>query len=146
MSAIINNIDMEDNEFRVKIQEMLAEQRRKDKETNRQYAQRTCQVSSQYTPSRSAPPPRPSIPTPPPQDGKDVRIQDLTEQNQELTKKYADLVKKANTLVEAYRELKTENETLKYKKAKRESATKVFSEVGKSFKSGYDKIILWFKT
>ena len=133
---------MEDNDFRESIQAMLAEQKRKNNESNKQYAQRTCHVASPYAPSRSAPPP----PTAPPNDGKDVRIQDLTEQNQKLTKQYADLVKKANTLVEAYRELKAENETLKKKKAKRDSVTQVFSKVGKTGNSVYEKIILWFKT
>jgi len=141
---ITNTIDMEDNEFRQKIEGMLLEQKRKKKESNREYAARTCQVASPY---------EPYAPTPPPKTGNEIKIETLTKENQKLREDYAGLVKKANTLVGAYRELKTENETLKTenetlkkKKAKRDSVIEVFNGVGKSGRNIYQKFIDWLKT
>jgi len=85
-------------------------------------------------------------PQPPRKTDDEIKISVLTEENEKLKKQYADLVKKANLLVEAYRNLKAENEVLTKKKAKRDSVAEVFSGIGKSGSNIYQKFIDWLKT
>ena len=151
MSTTINNIDMEDNfnhnafidaynDRMKRLTDIAGEQQMNT------YSERTCQVASPYAPHTS--------PTPPPiMSDDEVMIARLTEENKKLREDYAGLVKKANILVEAYRKLKTEietvkteNETLKIKKIKRDSVTKVFTKVGKSGHNIYQQFIDWLKT
>ena len=145
------------NEFKRMVQEKLEADMRKQAERSQRMAatsygrQTTCMVNNPYTPTqqkKASPPPRPS-----PLSRSEIEVERLTEENQKLKNQYSDLLKKANKLVEAYRELKTENEalvlknqTLTLKKMKKEAVTKSFADVGKGVQKGIDKIILWFNT
>ena len=76
----------------------------------------------------------------------DLKIQTLTDKNEELTKKYAVLLEKTNMLVDAFRRMEVENKTLKMKKDKRESWDKFLCGLWEGVDMMTKKIILWFKS
>jgi len=99
------------------------------------------------------PPPRASNQEPKRLTDEEIVINVLTEENQKLKKDYGELLKKANQLVQAYRELKTENEilvglntALSNKRMKKEAVTKGFADVGKGVQNAWNKTIEWFNT
>jgi uncharacterized protein (DUF3084 family) len=75
----------------------------------------------------------------------EIKISVLTEENQKLKDQYAELLQKANKLVAAYRELKTENETLKQKKAKRDSWSEYYNKNVKIGQDAVQKFTEWLK-
>ena len=160
MSTIINNIDMENSDYdafvgayndRMKrLTDMVAKQKKST------YAQRTCQVVS---PKVGPPPPRATaydqsprqnpyapVGTPPRQSIEQLQIEKLTEENTKLKKQYGELVNKANHLVEAYRNLKTENDALTLKKAKVDAKAKTVADTKKVFADIGQKFMTWLKS
>ena len=156
MSTIINNINMDNSDYdsdydafvgayndRMKRLTNMVEQG-KQKST---YSQRTCHVMS---PNVGPPPiPSPYQPvgaTPARKSREEIEIEKLTEENGKLKKQYGELVKKANTLVEAYRNLKTENEVLTLKKAKVDAKAKTVADIKKVFMDMGQKFMTWLKS
>lgn len=149
-----------ETEFRRMVQEKIAADMRKQRERTERYRnsqygrQTTCIVNNQ----KQAPPPPPLRTTdydesydsntlePKRKTREEIKIDELTTENQKLKNQYADLLQKANKLVAAYRELDEENKKLKTKKAKQEVVSKGFAVVGKGVQTTWDKIILWFNT
>ncbi len=70
----------------------------------------------------------------------------MTEENKKLKEQYSELIKKTNILIDAYRKLKTENETLIKKKAKNDYWSKIISEIKKFFIETVNDIIKWFNS
>jgi len=75
-----------------------------------------------------------------------IEIERLTEENGKLKKQYGELVKKANSLVEAYRNLKTENDGLTVKKAKVDAKAKTVADTKKVFTDMGQKFMTWLKS
>ena len=160
MSTIINNIDMENNndydafigaynDRMKRLTDMVAQQKKST------YAKRTCQVAS---PKVGPPPPRATPYDQPPrqnpyaptatsrQSTEQIEIARLTEENTKLKKQYGELVNKANHLVEAYRNLKTENDVLTLKKAKVDAKAKTVADTKKVFADMGQKFMTWLKS
>ena len=156
MSTIINNIDMENSDYdafvgayndRMKrLTDMVEKQKRQPQQTV--YNQRTCQVMSPKV-GPPPPPPRPSPYAPvgtSRQSIEQLQIEKLTEENTKLKKQYGELVNKANHLVEAYRNLKTENDVLTLKKAKVDAKAKTVADTKKVFADMGQKFMTWLKS
>lgn len=147
-----NTTDMAsyDNDFQRMVQEKIEADARKQAERTARYrasyADRTCIPTvdrSPYTPTQEKKPVSMN----------EYQIEQLKTENQKLLEenktavsKYNDLLGKTTRIVEAYKKIESELETLKAKKAKKEAASEAFAGLGKVVRKGYDKIILWFKT
>ena len=149
MSSIVNNIDMENsnsdydafvgayNDRMKRLTDMVEKQ---------------AGWQPQQSPKVGPPPPRANPYQPAAtsrqsmQTVEQVHIEKLTEENTKLTKQYGELVKKANTLVEAYRNLKTDNDALTLKKAKVDAKAKTVADVKKVFTDMGQKFMTWLKS
>lgn len=76
----------------------------------------------------------------------EIKISVLKEENEKLKNQYSDLIRKTTTLLEAYKKLEAENDTLKTKKAKRDSVMKTVSVSKNFFKKLLDDFINWLNT
>jgi len=76
----------------------------------------------------------------------DLKIQTLTDKNEELTKKYSVLLKKTTLILEEYKKQEVDIKNIKIKLAKREKNIENIVNVKEIAKNIYNKIIVWFST
>ena len=76
----------------------------------------------------------------------DLKIQTLTDKNEELAKKYALLLKKTTLILEEYKKQETDIKNIKIKLVKREKNIENIANVKEIAKNIYIKIIAWFNS
>ena len=75
-----------------------------------------------------------------------LKLSVLKDENEKLRKQYADLVRKTTILIEAYEKLEAENDSLKSKKAKRDSVIKTVENWKNFLKNIWNNFIDWLNT